>query len=56
MRNLTSVTKALGLAAVLAAAGCGGEPPRVPFPTAGTTPSVTAPAVPGTVQVLRDAQ
>lgn len=36
-----------GVAAVLALSGCGGDPPRVPFPTAGTTPTVTAPTVPG---------
>jgi hypothetical protein len=46
MPKLTQVTMGMvGLAAAFAVSGCGGDPPRVPFPTASSTPSVTAPVL-----------
>ncbi|MGF1624335.1 MAG: hypothetical protein ACFCVH_05590 [Alphaproteobacteria bacterium] len=48
MQRLVHVTVgSVGVAAMLALSGCGGDPPRVPFPTAGTTPSATTPTLSG---------
>ena len=47
MRTLTKGM--MGLATALVLVACGGDPPRVPFPTAGTTPSGTPVAQPSPV-------